>query len=99
MWWSAWDVRGGIRMRTVMGKDKYRWTCGRVRPSAVPAIFCPTGSEVMPARICSAIRADVNSPRHMTAVQNVLQVGLADLIMSPSALGKLSGTTKYHRNI
>src|SRR5215472_16272044 len=52
----------------------------------------------MPARTCSAIRAEVNSPRHRTAETNCALAGSVCTIQLLSG-GMNSGTTKYQRNI
>src|SRR5690606_26191474 len=48
---------------------------------------------------CSAMRAEVNSPKATTAVQKVLHMGSADLMNWPTDSGRISGATKYQRNI
>lgn len=58
---------------------------------------CPRGSAWMPARTCSAIRADVKKPRPITAGTNEPHGGAICFSASPSALGRSSGSTKYQR--
>ena len=64
----------------------------------MPAMRCPRASDWMPARTCSATRAEVNNPRHSTAETNCAFAGLVCTIQLFSG-GMNSGTTKYHRNI
>src|SRR3546814_5032317 len=59
----------------------------------------PRGNDSIPARTCSATREDVYKPRHTTAVTKIPQGGGICLIMAPSDAGRISGTTKYHKNI
>ena len=65
----------------------------------MPAMRWPRGSELMPARTCSATRTEVKMPRHSTAGTYEPHGGGICLIQSPSACGSSSGTTKNHRNI
>ena len=52
----------------------------------------------MPARTCSAMRAEVNRPRQIVAVKNSL-AGISCLTHSDRLRGRSSGTTKNQRNI
>jgi hypothetical protein len=52
----------------------------------------------MPARTCSATRAEVKKPRHSAAVTNSL-AGMSCLTHRPQSGGSNSGTTKNQRNI
>jgi hypothetical protein len=52
----------------------------------------------MPARTCSATRAEVNRPRQRTAETNCAFAGSVWTIQALSG-GMNSGTTKYQRNI
>ena len=65
----------------------------------MPAMRWPRGSELMPARTCSATRTDVNTARQSTAGTYIPHGGAICLIQSPSASGSSSGTTKNQRNI
>jgi hypothetical protein len=93
------DVSGGRMIRKAIGSSTKRYVCGSVRPSAVPAIPWPRGSDWMPARTCSDTRAAVKKPRQRTAGTYAPHGGGICLIHVPIARGTTSGSTKYHRNI
>ena len=65
---SASLVNGGSTIRSATGTSTYRYTCGTVSPSAVPAAHCPRGIAPIPAEIPTAIRADIYSPIPTTEV-------------------------------
>lgn len=62
------DVMVGSTMRKALGSSTWRYSCGRVRPSARPAWRWPGGNASMPARNCSPMRADIYTPMDSAAV-------------------------------
>ena len=53
------EVRGGMTIRSAIGSSTKRYVCGKVSPSAMPAMPWPRARDWIPARVCSATRAEV----------------------------------------
>ena len=60
---------GGMITRIACGRTVRRMVCHHDMPSATEASFCPSGTELMPARMISARYAASFSARPTTASQ------------------------------